>query len=297
MANCWLSRLTWGSTLPGRGGALGASADRRHLRCRPSRRDLAEARLAVAHGDFLRQPGNGRLNGKHLLAYCMAAQVQTLNARTTELGKTKLVSIDAGERHLATPTLPPAQAPVRNFPRRRWHRERSPIFARTAPRRESSTIRAGPVPKAPSAQASWSAGQASKVVFHKAVAFAPPNNLDAAVGSQPCIQTGKIIHDGVVQWRGGSFRPVSAPAPLMALSPGRWSLERPARLGRKNHLHPERYCRSGGAMVSQHGYDLLRSWPVPAVPERFPQHGSFGSAIASMAAPISPWIKPDGSGL
>ena len=185
----WSPDGQWLAFSSDRGGTLPPAAGRwEHLQIADIyiiRPDGSGLKRVTAHGDFCGSP-KWTSDGKHLLAYCMAAQ-ETLNARTTEPGKTQLVSIDvasgtatpitagagAGEKFAPTPLASGSIA---------YHRTDG-----AAPEIFYDQGRAGP--KGAIRSASWSA-DGRQVVFHKAVA-APPNNWTPLWGPNPCIQTGK----------------------------------------------------------------------------------------------------------
>jgi TolB protein len=144
------------------------------------RPDGSGLKRVTAHGDFCGSP-KWLPDGKHVLAYCMAAQ-ETLNARTTEPGETKLVSIDlasgtatpiaagAGEKFAPTPLASGSIAYLRK------DGDAPGIFY----------DQGQPGPKGAIRSASWSA-DGRQVVFHKAVAT-PPNNWRSLWGPNPAFK-------------------------------------------------------------------------------------------------------------
>lgn len=144
------------------------------------RPDGSGLKRVTAHGDFCGSP-KWLPDGKHLLAYCMAAQ-ETLNARTTEPGETKLVSIDlasgtatpiaagAGEKFAPTPLASGTVAYLRK------DGDAPGIFY----------DQGRPGPKGVIRSASW-APDGRQVVFHKRVA-APPNNWRSLWGPNPAFK-------------------------------------------------------------------------------------------------------------
>ena len=136
----------------------------------------------TAHGDFCGSP-KWLPDGKHLLAYCMAAQ-ETLNARTTEPGKTRLVSIDVASG-TATPIAAGAGAGEKFAP--------TPLASGAIAylRKDGATPgifydQGRPGPKGAIRSASWSA-DGRQVVFHKAVAT-PLNNWRSLWGPNPAFK-------------------------------------------------------------------------------------------------------------
>jgi TolB protein len=134
------------------------------------RPDGSGIKRVTTHGDFCGSP-KWLPDGKHLLAYCMAAQ-ETLNARTTELGETRLVSIDVASG-VATPIAAGAGAGEKFAP--------TPLASGAVAWLRKDIGAAGiyydggrPGPKGAIRSASWSADGA-RVVFHKAVATLPNN--------------------------------------------------------------------------------------------------------------------------
>jgi TolB protein len=168
----WSPDGQWLAFSSDRGSSLPPAAGRwEHLQIADIyiiRPDGSGLKRVTAHGDFCGSP-KWLPDGTHLLAYCMAAQ-ETLNARTTELGETKLVSIDvasgvatqiaagAGEKFAPTPLASGRVA---------WLRKDAGAAG-------IYYDQGRPGPKGAIRSASWSPDGA-RVVFHKAVAT-PPNN-------------------------------------------------------------------------------------------------------------------------
>ncbi|HLZ77418.1 hypothetical protein [Phenylobacterium sp.] len=129
------------------------------------------------HGDFCGSPRWTR-DGKRLLAYCMSAQ-ETLNARTSEPGETRLVSIEVGTG--ATTTL--IAGPGEKF-------APTPLASGSVGYLRRDGDAAGifydqgrPGPKGAIRSASWS-NDGSRVVFHK-VLDGPPGNWTHLWGKNP----------------------------------------------------------------------------------------------------------------